>query len=160
MPAAHKLGLDDFTSLQAKFATLLGNAEDVAALACGWISDEEFASRMATREAGLVGAVRQAGITAQRRAAAAAAAAAAAGAGVAGGSSSGGDGAVPSTPVQVDCSLVPFRGGVWLMCSLCYGHVDEQGMLYTSKIYCVRFSQVDPTGANVLETPPYVSTTE
>ncbi|KAG2431055.1 hypothetical protein HYH02_013486 [Chlamydomonas schloesseri] len=145
----HKLSVEDFTLLRSRFATLLGNAEDVAALACGWVTEQEFSGRMAARAAAILERIRRAGIEAQRRVASAAAAE-----GPPGGGSEAAD--LDSTPVQVDCSLVPFRGGVWLMCSLCFGHVDEQGVLRTSKVYCVSFTPAEPAaGAEVLETPPY-----
>lgn len=58
---------------------------------------------------------------------------------------------------QLEASLVPFRGGQWLMASMTYSCLDENSRMAQRKAHCLRFLQADSTGAAVIQQPPWVS---
>ncbi len=60
---------------------------------------------------------------------------------------------------QLEASLVPFRGGQWLMASMTYSCLDENSRMAQRKAHCLRFLQADSTGAGIIQQPPWVSNT-
>ncbi|KAG2483711.1 hypothetical protein HYH03_017429 [Edaphochlamys debaryana] len=135
-------------------------SEDLAMFAGGWLTEAQLAERFLAREAATLAAIHAAQATAAALLEAEAARGPAPGpAGPSSGPASSGLPSPPAPPgprVELDASLVPLLGGVWLCQSLRYGAVEAgSGRVREAKAFAVRFAKVADTGADTLEQPPW-----
>lgn len=127
----NRLSCKDLVLLKKRFAKVFEDslAEALALYEANWINSTEFHARMDKRAVSLVQSA-HADTTAVAQAGQPASA-------------------------QLEASLVPFRGGQWLMASMTYSCLDENSRMAQRKAHCLRFLQADSTGAAVIQQPPW-----